>query len=172
VSRVLCFPEGCTHAFLAYERSLIAAADGSVTTYILDPAERVVAVSDPDRGFTTYVLDALGQALTVTSADGAVTTMTYDVMGRTLSTSTTGGETTTWEYDTAPNGIGKLASVETLPVGYVQTVEYDTLTRPIRSNTTINGTTVRALTDPLGLPQTIAVLRLLLRPHLLLPSHR
>lgn len=120
----------------------VMAADGSVTTYALDEAERVVGVTDPDRGTTTYVHDALGQTLLLTAADGAVTTMTYDVMGRALSTTTQGGESTTWKYDTAPNGRGKLASVETLPVGFLQTVEYDALTRPVRTNTTVNGTLV------------------------------
>ncbi len=43
-----------------------------------------------------------------------------------------------WTYDTAPHGIGKLAQV-TGPNGYTQELNYDTLGRPIQTQTNAGG---------------------------------
>ena len=115
---------------------MIKATDnkGSVTTYkygaygnmisMIDSAEneskieydhlgRKIAINDPDKGYWTYEYDVLGNLISQTDALKQTTTFKYDDLNRMISRTDHAG-TSTWEYDTTPNGIGKLAKVNSV----------------------------------------------------------
>ncbi len=102
--------------------------DGNTTTYEYDGLGNLIARHSPDTGTTTYTHDAAGNVLTQTDAKGQTTSYAYDALNRLIRatyaddvqgcTNVAGagcagatGTVVTYTYDTAPNGIGRLASI-------------------------------------------------------------
>lgn len=110
---------------------------GNETTIAYDHFGRKIQQIDPDLGTWDYQYNALGQLVWQQDAKGQIVTMEYDVLGRVTKRTEVEGETN-WVYDTAPNGLGKLASV-TDPHGYTRSHEYDEFSRNIKSTITIDG---------------------------------
>ena len=111
------------------------AARGLAISY--DAFGNRVQVIDPDKGTVSYQYNALGLPYQTINAAGERQQVTYDALGRTLERHEL-GVVTRWRYDTAPNGIGLLAEVSDSQ-DYRQSYQYDTLSRPIRTTTEIDG---------------------------------
>jgi RHS repeat-associated protein len=128
---------------------------GNVTTMTLDRWGRKLALQDPDRGRATYAYDALGQVTSETDAKGQVTAYEYDVLGRATYRFDHDGGATSFVYDTATNGIGGLSRVAAMSctsmtraacktalgttTNYNEVYTYDTLGRPSRVTTNVQG---------------------------------
>ena len=110
---------------------------GNVTTMQYDIRGRKIGMHDPDMGDWAYQYNVLGELTSQTDAKNQTTTMAYDLLGR-LRIRTAPEGPSTWTYDTAPNGIGKLASVSG-PEGYQEQRTYDPLSRPEHVHTSIAG---------------------------------
>jgi YD repeat-containing protein len=105
---------------------------------------RRTASSDPDLGAWTYSYDTLSQLVSQTDARSQTSTFTYDLLGR-LTQRVETDMTAAWTYDTAEYGIGKLAAASATgsaagPNAFQRTLTYDSLGRPSRVATTIDGT--------------------------------
>ena len=116
----------------------ITDSEGNVSTTTYDKAGRKIASYDPDMGHWTYVYNRLGELISQTDAKGQTTTMAYDLLGRPTSRDD-GDETSSWVYDTGTKAVGKLTSATRGQ--HVQSVEYDSLGRPFRANSTLDGVT-------------------------------
>lgn len=124
-----------------------------------DVLGRAKSVQDPDRGLTNFVYNALGEILESTDAKGQKTRFEYDALGRMVARheqrldefgQIVPEQTSRWEYDTATLGGSGVAtglpkeeknsvSMLTGLGGYLKEVHYDTLGRPIKVRTQIEG---------------------------------
>ncbi|MDR3401427.1 MAG: FG-GAP-like repeat-containing protein [Chthoniobacter sp.] len=111
---------------------------GNATAYTYDIRGHRLSSNDPDLGSSTYSYDALGEMTGQTDAKGQSFSMSYDLKRR-LVGSVEPDLTSTWTYDTAPHGINKLASAST-NTGYLRSLTYDSLSRPIQTALTEGGT--------------------------------
>lgn len=138
-----------------------------------------VAMSDPDKGDWTYTYNGLGQLITQTDAKGQTTCMAYDTLGRMvkridnyIGSKATGlgdnaqanqqcaGHTnpddiTQWVYNTSGNGLGQLASVNSLE--YSESHGYDSYGRATQATTVIKGEsfTINTTYDSLSRPDVL-----------------
>jgi len=116
---------------------------GNTTTNTYDIRGRKVGSSDPDMGSWSYSYDVLNELTSQTDARGTVTSLSYDALGRpyTRTETPTSGPTltTTWTWDGATKGM--LASVSGPQAGYVRTMTYDSLSRPLSATLSIWGNT-------------------------------
>ncbi|MCK5481577.1 MAG: RHS repeat protein, partial [Gammaproteobacteria bacterium] len=136
--------EGLAHTFYDYDPTgnLVKVTDsaGNVSTMEYDDRGRKIGMNDPDMGVWSYQYDAVGQLRQQKDAKLQVVSMDYDLLGRMLSRSEVEG-TSTWVYDTAPQGVGKLASVVNGVNGYQKTFFYDSLGRPASDTSSIDAET-------------------------------
>jgi RHS repeat-associated protein len=128
---------------------------GNVTRITLDRWGRKLALEDPDRGRSTYTYDPLGQVTSETDAKGQATAYTYDALGRATYRFDHDGGASSFAYDGATKGIGALSRVAQMSctgmtraacitalgttTNYNEVYAYDTLGRPLRVTTTIQG---------------------------------
>jgi RHS repeat-associated protein len=122
-------------------------AKGSVTRAAYNGTGQRTSVTDPNQGTWSFLYDALGELLQQTDARNVVTTSRYDKLGRPISRSVsvdiTGDNIAdaiadSWTYDPL-NGIGKPAISQRLVNAAIerkQVFTYDTLARPIQTDTT------------------------------------
>ena len=122
-------------------------AKGSVTTAVYNGSGQRSSVTDPNQGTWSFLYDGLGELMRQTDARGVVTDTRYDKLGRpstrSVSIDITGDNVPdaivdSWTYDPF-NGVGKPASSQRLVNGAIerrQVFTYDTLARPIQTDTT------------------------------------
>jgi len=94
--------------------NLVSVTDprGLVTRYTHDGLDELIARASPDSGTTSWTVDQAGNPLTDTDARGITTRYRYDALDRLLEVRHPDpDEDVVYTYDTAPNGIGRLASV-------------------------------------------------------------
>jgi YD repeat-containing protein len=110
-------------------------------------------MADPEMGNWTYQVDALGEMLCQTDGRGQVTKITYDNVGRISSKletapqsdcTATDGYSSTWTYD-ASGALGLVASLSDT-AGFLETYTYDSASRPIETDTTIDGAVYKVST--------------------------
>ena len=94
----------------------VHAANGALTTYEVDGLGYVNQELSPDRGTLTYTYDAAGNAVLVRDARGAQTETSFDALNRPLTRAFRNPagvieSTHSYVWDTAPNGMGRLASL-------------------------------------------------------------
>ena len=110
-----------------------------------DHLGRKKKMDDPNMGIWTYDYDVLGQLIKQTDAKEQIITTEYDLLGRmenrVVKSNNGPDEVSTWKYDTAANGIGAL-DYTTGPNGYFRQHSYDSLSRPVTMQETINGITL------------------------------
>ncbi len=75
-----------------------AIATNNVTSFTLDPAGRVLAVSNPLSEVTTFTYDADGRLLSTEDANSNTSSSSYDAAGQVASTTDGRGKTTTFTY--------------------------------------------------------------------------
>ena len=95
--------------------NLVSVTDprGLVTRYTYDGLDDLIARASPDSGTTSWTVDEAGNPLTRTDARGITTRYRHDALGRLLEVRHPDpGEDVVYTYDTAPNGIGRPASVQ------------------------------------------------------------
>lgn len=110
---------------------------------------RKTSMEDPDKGDWIYDYNGFGELISQTDANGNITLMVYDSLGRMVerqdhrdndsdpsTTNTTLDGNTHWAYDTVGNG--RLAQVQDLQSGFLETYSYDSLGRN-NSTTTRTG---------------------------------
>nr|WP_303902818.1 RHS repeat-associated core domain-containing protein [Thiohalomonas denitrificans] len=85
--------------------------NGNATTYLYDGLGDLIEQHSPDTGTTIYTHDAAGNVLSKTDAKGQITNYTYDALNRPTRVTHAAGTVDIYTYDTAPNGIGRLASL-------------------------------------------------------------
>jgi RHS repeat-associated protein len=100
---------------------------------------RKTAMSDPDMGNWNYGYDVLGHLTSQTNARLQTVTLTYDKLGR-LTGRSEPDLTSNWTYDDPNFGIGKLDTTGT-SAGFQRNFTYDTLSRPIETAVTVDGST-------------------------------
>jgi RHS repeat-associated protein len=91
-------------------------ADGSITTYGYDPANRLVRAENAD-AVIEIERDAAGRIITE-ACDGYAVRSTYDLAGRRAERTTPSGARTTWEYDAAGQPIALRTQGQELRFGY------------------------------------------------------
>ncbi|HBC71165.1 MAG TPA: hypothetical protein DCZ38_00070, partial [Coxiellaceae bacterium] len=103
-----------TYQYDAYSNmTSIKDSVGNISMIKYDELGRKIAINDPDKGTWGYQYDVLGNLISQSDAYNHTTTFKYDKLNRMISRTDNAG-TSTWEYDTAPNGIGKLAKINSL----------------------------------------------------------
>jgi RHS repeat-associated protein len=112
-------------------------SSNNTTSLTYDIRGRRTQIADPDMGTWNYVYNAFGDLVSQTDARGLAVQMTYDKLSR-IRTKMNGSQTYVWSYDTAAGGIGMPSQV-TGPNGFQETYTYDTLGRPVDSQTTVDG---------------------------------
>ena len=122
-------------------------AKGSITRAAYNGSGQRTSVTDPNQGTWSFLYDALGELLQQTDARNVVTTSRYDKLGRPISRSVsvdvTGDNVAdavldSWTYDPV-SGIGKPATSQrtvNAAIERQQVFTYDTLARPIQTDTT------------------------------------
>ena len=118
---------------------LVVGPDGTETITLPDSYGRVRDALDPDRGESVTHHDGFGEITGGADARGWSYTLTHDALGRLVQRDDHDG-TTTWVYDTAPNGVGRIASV-TSPTGNVEAYGYNAVSRPASVALTVEGET-------------------------------
>jgi YD repeat-containing protein len=98
--------------------------NGNTTTYVYDPLNRLVMISQLDHGPTNLSYDLHGNLVSVIDAEGNDTTYTYDDMGRVVTTHSPDTGITTHVYDAAGYPVQK-----TDANGITVTYNYDLLNR-------------------------------------------
>ena len=82
------------------------------TSYTVDGLDDLLGEESPDRGQRTYLTDEAGNRVAQTDGRGVTAELTYDALNRLTSVRYPNAEQDiTYAYDSAPNGIGRLASV-------------------------------------------------------------
>ncbi len=110
--------------------------DGEQTTVTYDAYGNQDKLIDPSGGTVDFDYDEIGRLKSKQDANGRTITYTYDAINRMLSESGPDG-LTSYSYDTAPNGIGKLASVT--KGNHSEQYEYDQLGRVIKITESLEG---------------------------------
>ena len=133
---------------------------GMTVTNDYDVVGRRIASSDPNIGDWKYAYDAFGQLTLQENGAGRRVCLSYDVLGRKVSRiddylsnatwatamasalNNCQGQiaSTRWRYDDASKGVGRLSGV-TMGGGYDSEPFYDTVGRPIQTETTFEGET-------------------------------
>lgn len=131
----------------------VHAANGALTTYEVDGLGNVNQELSPDRGTLTYTYDAAGNAVLVRDARGAQTETSFDALNRPLTRAFRNPagvieSTHSYVWDTAPNGMGRLASLDTGDVAL--DYAYDTAGRVATKTQTVGSSflSVRYEYDP------------------------
>jgi len=125
-------------------------AKNNVIRAEFDIRGRKITMSDPDAGPSSIRYNAFSEMVGRTDAKNQSYSTGFDRLGRVIRETLPEGAIT-YEYDTAPNGIGKIASVTSYN-GYRRQHSYDGLSRPDTTIVTYQGESfgVRSMYDGLG----------------------
>ncbi len=72
----------------------------TTSDYGYDVADRLISVTDPNRGDTRYAYDDLGNLISQTSPDTGATTFRYDAAGNVIARTDAKGQVLSYSYDT------------------------------------------------------------------------
>ena len=119
---------------------------GNITSMTYDLLGNQRTLTDPDAGAITYTYNGFGEIKTQTDARQLTSQMEYDDIGR-LKKQTEPEATTNYTYDTKTNGIGLLATVNTvynnivspIPQSYSEDYTYDNLSRSQTKTINVDG---------------------------------
>jgi RHS repeat-associated protein len=129
---------------------------GNQTRYFYDDVGNRIGIDDPDSGKWRYQYDSLGRLVEQKDAKNQFTRLIYDKLDRVIVERPDDSERN-YSYDTAPNGIGKLASIKKGNGRYYESYAYDSFSRPIAVSTTVGQEqfTTRQAFDEFGRATTI-----------------
>ena len=114
---------------------------GQTRVFQYSSLSRLVSAANPESGTSIYEYDPNGNLKKKTDAHGVTTDYTYDALNRMTFVDYSGTTPdVTYAYDTAPNGVGRLASVSN-SVSVYSYGAYDAIGRVRASSQTVGGIT-------------------------------